>query len=393
MIQRLIKIYRLINKIRWEIWIIVGITASLVLDALPCEYWSAVKWIFVREEDEFTGIAAMILVVWTFTTSLVIFWIGHMDDKRYGIRLLDLFIQGLYPSGYKRLVVMGGALVFELAAIFWTTFYKREISLVVITGMQIFIMVYMFLMICVESSQTNIREQIKRQAVDYIQQNTEDGNGINQFLVKMIDYTNYKDESEISQLKDMLEDIEEDINKNVREKTSPEKNKLQKSMQQFMSSCTDYMIKACNDRETITNIVNILMDESQSVFTKVGIFLSVMENEYRKNAPSVRDIAEVEFQGRKEVIATGLAYSGYYSSQKNDMNYLKMARGVYKYLWKKMGDDELKIIFNTWRNLYKEKSENSEDGLFYWNLDKLWEIISLGKEHRYGKRFADFNFI
>lgn len=376
LIQRSIKIYRLINKIRWEIWIIVGIIVALALDALPCEYWPTVERIFVRKKDEFMGIAAMILVVWTFTMSMIIFWISHMDDKRYGIRLLDLFIQGLYPSGYKRLIVMGSALVIELTAIFLATFYKREISLIVITGMQIFIMVYMFLMICVESSQTNIREQIKRQAVDYIQQNTEDGNGINQFLVKMIDYTNYKDEGEISQLKDMLEDIEEDINTDAKEKTSLEKNKMQKSMQRFMGSCTDYMIKACRDRETITNIVKILMDESQSVFTKVGIFLSVMENEYRKNAPSVRDIAEVEFQDRKEVIATGLAYSGYYSSQKNDMNYLKMARGVYKDLWKQMGDDELKIIFNTWRNLSKEEDGNSEDGLFYWNLDKLWEIIS-----------------
>lgn len=376
LIQRSIKIYRLINKIRWEIWIIGGIIVALVLDFLPCEYWPAVEWIFVREEDEFTGIAAMILVVWTFTTSLVIFWIGHMDDKRYGIRLLDLFIQGLYPSGYKRLIVMGSALVFELAAIFVTTFYKREIALIVITGMQIFIMVYMFLMICVESSQTNIREQIKRQAVDYIQQNAEDGNGINQFLVKMIDYTNYKDEGEISQLKDMLEDIEEDINTNAKKKTSLEKNKMQKSMQRFMDSCTDYMIKACNDRETITNIVKNLMKELESVHAKVGIFLSVMENEYRKNAPSVRDIAEIEFQDQKEVIAAGLAYSGYYSSQKNDLNYSKIARGVYKYLWKQMGDDELKIIFNTWRSLFKEEGGNSKDGLFYWNLDKLWEIIS-----------------
>ncbi len=185
LIQRLIKIYRLINKIRWEIWIFAGITVAFVLDALPYEYWPAVEWIFVRKEDEFIGIAAMILVVWTFTMSMIIFWLSHMDDKRYGIRLLDLFIQGLYPSGYKRLVVMGGVLVFELAAIFWATFYKREIALIIIAGMQIFIMVHMFLMICIESSQTNIREQIKCQAVDYIQQHVEKGNGINPFLVKM----------------------------------------------------------------------------------------------------------------------------------------------------------------------------------------------------------------
>lgn len=374
LIQRFIKIYRLINKIRWEICIIVGIIAALILDALPYEYWPAVEWIFVRKEDEFIGIAAMILVVWTFTMSMVIFWISHMDDKRYGIRLLDLFIQGLYPSGYKRLVVMGGVLVFELAAIFWATFYKREITLIIITGMQIFIMMYMFLMICVESSQMNIREQIKCQAVDYIQQNIEKGNGINRFLVKMIDYTNYKDESELSQLKDMLKDIEKD----TEEKASLEKDKkkIQKSMQRFMSSCTDYIIKACNDRETITNIVKILMEESQSLYTKIGIFLSVMENEYRTNTPSVRDIAEVQFQDRKEVIAAGLAYSGYYSSQKNDINYLKITRGVYKYLWKQMGDDELKIIFNTWKDLSKQEVGNSEHGLFYWNLDKLWEIVS-----------------
>ena len=84
--EKIIKSYRTI-KYRWAYVVLLILAACICFDLCPCEYYPVFEKVFSINDGDFTGIAAMILVVWTFSMALVVFWMGRMEDNRYGIRI------------------------------------------------------------------------------------------------------------------------------------------------------------------------------------------------------------------------------------------------------------------------------------------------------------------
>lgn len=366
--ERIVKIYRNI-KYKWACIVLVILTVSTIYDLFLCTRWPLLENIFSIEKNDFTGIAGMILVVWTFTMALVIFWMGRVEDKQYGIRIMDVFIKTISPNTpFKELTLMAIAIAVELIEVFFAVFFKWKYTLKITAFLQILTMMYIFMAVCIEGSRTNILEQIKKSSVDYILDSRNIGDGINDFMANMIKSIDYRDEREVNLLNNTIEKIVKRIPAwmNCEKKTN---------LQWYMQSFTDYVVKSCDNADTMEKIINHLFLKMDNVYAKNGIFFSIIDNEYQKGAPNIQHILGNEFNDRNIVIAAGLAYNVYISTRKNNKYRRELTRKLQCYIKYPLRKNETNEMIEVWAALAKQYGKNEENSLLNWEMNTFWELF------------------
>ncbi len=381
--QKMAERYRNICRFPWEPITLVALAICIYFDKCQKPYqYPALERIFAMENDDYTGIASMVLVVWTFTMALVIFWMGRMEGKRYGIRIRDVFIKNISKGHVGvRLTVMGVTVTLELLILFLAAAYKWPITLEITALQQIVTMAYALVLVCLGSSQAVFLGEIAESSVGYIVGEYKNGQGIHKFLARMIEKTNYQNESQVNQLIEMIEIItglaEKHIEESKEEKPEEEKDKLEREgrckLQWYMKACMDCMIGICTSKEISERIIKNLMVKITSIDAKQGIIFSVIEQGYQGNTPDIEEILSIDFKGRNLIIISGFAYSEYLSL--NSRYHTYFMPDLSRYIHHPMLGEEIMKARDIWTELEGEYIQKGVSMQKRRQWEAFWELI------------------
>lgn len=131
---------------------------AIIFDILPLKYCCRfLENVFSYDAGH---LVAIVVVIWTFTTVLISYVIGKMEEKNYGISMRDIFFAEMNERQ-----VIGLMLVFfgELFFLIIAVIGRWKITMVVISLFQFYLMVYVFLTICVKCNYTNVMKQLENE--------------------------------------------------------------------------------------------------------------------------------------------------------------------------------------------------------------------------------------
>lgn len=253
------------------------------------------------QEDKtslFSTLGTIIFVVWTFTVTLIVFYLGRMEHVSYGIRIVDIMLEDLK---FKQVVVKVLIFLFQLIALLVTIILELECTLVCCSASQIIIMVYVFVMVCVEPSDVNVQDTIQKRAIKSIEYDIEGNKGVDWMVSQMLYAINYKDKKERLFLIEFLKEIASN---------SDDK----KGLQSFAKDFAEQIILNCENRVIATDIMNNALDRVNEVLAKRGIAEAVL---IHSDAIPVETVFNTAFSMRREITLWAITYCFYYSNCAN----------------------------------------------------------------------------
>lgn len=163
----------------------ICIFLEIILDLLPCQYvFGFLERIF---SYNIGNVIAITVVIWTFTVTLSIYYLGKMDERCFGIRMIEVIIIKYHPF---KLFILAIIIMSELLVLIIAAILEWEITIAGIAVLQFFTMVYMFLMVCMETSRTTIIKGIETQSLDKSGDKTDNGKFLIYEMISNIDYEN-----------------------------------------------------------------------------------------------------------------------------------------------------------------------------------------------------------
>lgn len=142
-----------ISKVLWTglLFLIV----SIVLDTVPC-----IKLCYNEG-----NLIAVIVLIWTFTVSFSVYCIEHFGESHFGIPRADIL---LYDLGLKGLSALAGLVFMEIIALIVAIIFNMYFTIVIIAFEQIFVTIYIPMIVIIKTSYTNTLEQIEKEAENII---------------------------------------------------------------------------------------------------------------------------------------------------------------------------------------------------------------------------------
>lgn len=122
------------------------------LDLCPLPYISPfIESVFMYQD--ITPLVSAVLVVWTFSATLVVYFMGKMSDRCFGIHFYDAV---LTHEGKNWLLVKAFLFLIEIALLAGFAVYGFRISFTVLCLLQMLNMGYIFLMVNLETSRNHV---------------------------------------------------------------------------------------------------------------------------------------------------------------------------------------------------------------------------------------------
>lgn len=327
--------------------------------------FAAESIINVSSLDEFIGIGSLVFIIWTFSTGLIVTFLGGINDKRYGIRIIDIVLAG--RGALAKLFVLSVLFLLELVVLFKAILLKKEITLLICLGMQILWMVYFFLMICIETSERMIQERVRDDTVHRVRKSGNAG----PLLYKMIHNLEYEDTVEIEKFFLILESVENKLGDIVQ---NPH------IIQVYSAVLTECMLKNANDKRKALSISGSwLRIGSGYVNIKRGILKGLLDNAYEPFCPDTEEILDIDFPGKREVLIWAAAYNFFYSDKKVGQGYRTiLSDELLASLIPPLNGNDLVELFQIWRGFSEQDDQNSR--LIDLNLEALWRLIKEGEK-------------
>lgn len=182
-----------------KIWILccVLIFVLILFDLSSREYISPIiEKIFTYDIG---NAVAITVVIWTFTVTLSVYYLGKMEDRCFGIRMIDVLISAYKP---KKLFILGTIILSELFVLIIAAIGELEITITGIVLLQFFTMTYMFLLVCLETSRSTVKIRIKGQLSAVSGAEIE-----NLLLINMINNLNYNSKDDCNALLEVLKSL------------------------------------------------------------------------------------------------------------------------------------------------------------------------------------------
>ena len=238
---------------------------SIVLDIMSLLYHNIHLPQFFSYEE--SSLIAVILVVWTFTATLVVFYLEKMEERRYGIRMIEIL---LITYRQKALFVMTVTFMAELFVLILASIISLKLTLVVSAVIQFCTMLFVFVMVCVETSKDHVQQAIEEQY--QVMQYTRDmkfSDLDNLFkpllLIKMIRNLDYSNKENIDDLLHII-------------KNKPQHTEWQHADRDINRKIIEYIIESENDKDgLLTLLVSKFQSEEESLEAKKGILLPLIE--------------------------------------------------------------------------------------------------------------------
>ena len=214
--RKVFKWYKKIRESRWFYEVIyAGLLIPVLFDLVPMQYCSRVmEEFFQKAGDAYAVISAILIAVWVFIGTLLVFWLGMFKEKQYGIPNVDIIFTNI---SVKKRAALIGIYMLELMELYLSVTYNWEITLAVLPIILFVSVVYIFAAICLEPSATNFRDTVKGKMKKDIQENAQ----VTGIILKLVKNIKYAEEdlcldslvTVIGELNadDMSEELEENI--------------------------------------------------------------------------------------------------------------------------------------------------------------------------------------
>ena len=335
---------------------------SIVFDLCDRRYALPIlELIFHRSRSDFIGLGSLIFIIWTFSTTLVVFFLGCVNDRRYGIRIIDIVLAE--KGAVNELFRLAIWFLLELLILFWAVLYEKEITLTVCLAVQIIWMLFFFLMICRETSEFTVRDKIVQDTVMQIEVSGTAG----KLLYKMMRNIEYENLIETENFFEVMEELE------VRDTVNPVARSS--AVREFTSDFTEYMMKQMNDRGRAFSILGNWLTEKYSINIKRGIIKGILDNAYESCCPKVEEILDLEFEQKRDIVIWGMLYNSFYSKSIGQSYRAILSEQLKRAVHPSLNPDDEEGIWNIWYDFVSEENEKSEGGLKEMRLDILWTIM------------------
>lgn len=335
---------------------------SIVFDLCDRRYALPIlELIFHRSRSDFIGLGSLIFIIWTFSTTLVVFFLGCVNDRRYGIRIIDIVLAE--KGAVNELFKLAIWFLLELLILFWAVLYEKEITLTVCLAVQIIWMLFFFLMICRETSEFTIRDKI----VQDTEMQIEISGTAGKLLYKMMRNIEYENLIETENFFEVMEELEawDTVNPAARSR----------AVREFTSDFTEYMMKQVNNRGRAFSILGNWLTENYSINIKRGIIKGILDNAYESCCPKVEEILDLEFEQKRDIVIWGMLYNSFYSKSIGQSYRAILSEQLKGAVHPSLNPDDEEGIWNIWYDFVSEENEKSEGGLKEMRLEILWTIM------------------
>lgn len=319
-----------------------------------------------NEASAFADVASLlgaaILAVWAFSVSLIVFYLGRMEDRKYGIRIIDIMLEDL---GLKKIRFMVIYFVLQLLLLLLAISFGKIYTLFYLSCIQIVIMLYIFLMICMECSNSYIQKEIKESVVNYINstEKEKDKVGFDWKLSKMIMAMNYKDQREVHILLRLYYDILQDKNvKNILQDKNV-KNKKRNKIKQFSKDFLIQIIQTCDNEAKTEQIVFNLLEKTEAIVAQQGLIEAIVDEGSLSRSEK---ILRIEFQNRRKILLWAMGYCiycSYHITAKPSEYYRSMVVVIvtlFEEGYKDFSNADFNMLTNFWTEIHKNTSKSSK---------------------------------
>lgn len=319
--------------------------------------------------------------IWAFSTALITFFLGCVRDKRYGIQIIDIILSG--RNAYGKLVVTAAAFFGDLLLLIFGDVYELPAAIALGLMMQIFWMLYFFLMICCETSLGVIQRRVLEKCRDQLKQSGE----IDSLMYRIMRNTAYEDDSEMRTLAGIIEDVGKQDNGYDSETDGWQD---EKKLRDFVAECTGYILKRLNNRSLGFQAIGEWLRKTEEDYVRKGIIQGVTDHQYYPYCPDIENICTIIFSNRVRTVIWGILYNEL-KADKMSQKYRYILR---KDLWNSLRESrevpDLLEILEIWERLLREegeeeKTESMQKGLENTEQEKdlkinlLWETLAYGR--------------
>ncbi|HJD45211.1 MAG TPA: hypothetical protein H9909_00065, partial [Candidatus Mediterraneibacter norfolkensis] len=271
------------------ILILVCLAVCIRIDIFPFSFCCAV----LKNVSNYDAgnLIAVILVIWTFTATMVVFYLERMESRRYGVRMITIILRSYNENS---LFLMASTFMAELLVLIFASIVSLKITLIVSSLIQFGTMIFVFFMVCIETSDDHFRKIMKSEykSVEcYESMNFEEVEEIYKELmvVKMIRNMDYS-------IYDNLEELEQILNRNPADKNW-------KNVRKYINhKSTQLILEAGNSRKGIkTVILDLFMYKETVPDDKKGILAALIEALSPLNLEICQTLLTAEKQYQKEL--------------------------------------------------------------------------------------------
>lgn len=342
--------------------------ASWVLDILPCPYLHpCIETFFAYDSGD---VITVILVIWTFTATLLVFYMGKKDDHCYGIRMYDaLKRKYTQEKGPLWMVV---AFLTEIAVLMVAAGRRWPITIMVFGVIQVVNMLYVFGLICDETSEETILKRVRGEFLDLMEKGgmghhgPENGELDDLLLVRMIKAMDYSDMAEADRLLGVLNAPSKCMGNTG--SAADRKTEGQKDIWHWEVSkrLARYILEASGGTGHGAGILTAWsMEESSTLEVKKGILVALLEYADAERSDNVLQICHkllrIERDHQNELYIWCILYQEIkkcFADEKWRWFDAKWLYGARNRTW---GQEDRKIALVFWREL-SECDEVSKDG-------------------------------
>ena len=285
-VEKIRGVYNSLNKIIVPVsWIFIGV--ALGFDFCPLPYIN--PWM----EDLFTydvgGVLSITLVIWTFITVLFVYYLEHMNERCYGVRLIDVLqFNKNYKEFEKKILLFIGELLLLIAG----AILELSIMIAALTLLQFVFMIYTATLICYYTSKAKVLEVIEQEFRWMLSQlsgenREEDIRKICQsrLVIQMIHKMDYSNEEDVDKLLELLSIGSEVL-------TSSDNRKKHRYMVNYF---TQLILKADGKREDgFIVIQNWFLKNNTCIEYKEEILMALVESGTRIDIMDCKELCSTQ---------------------------------------------------------------------------------------------------
>lgn len=376
--KKLGKILTIVNKLSKHHAILWGIALFLLLvcvvfDAVQCPYWTT--WIedWFTRDDYMGNIISVIVVIWTFTISLSIYSLERMGMRYYGISMSDILLSDVKLKG---LFTLAGMILTELIALIIAAITELVITMAMVAVQQFFIMIYLFLLVCVKTSYVHILEQISVEIEQYDSRNLSelmveireaeksDKGAITKKLmlfkmVRSLDYDDVYSKDDLlkvlrkcsMRLSEMVEDAEKSENSQDKKKNL---ELLQQNVIFFSRQITLDIICAAKVEEKFLDILYGWMEtKGLRLEIKQGIIAAVYEDLTSQSVSICQYLIDAEHKYQRELQIWSAVYNVYMQDFIGEEWRTIYTKQLFEKLYTNRRQKDMEMALKYWKYIYR----------------------------------------
>lgn len=343
-----------INKVLWTG--LFFLASGIILDTVSC-----IKLCYNEG-----NLIAVIVLIWTFTVSFSVYCIEHFGESYYGIPRADILLSDL---GLKGLSALAGLVFMEIIALIIAIIFNMYFTIVIVAFEQIFVTIYIPMIVIIKTSYTNTLEQIEQEAEHIIRYdlsglyhklrgdttNISDLQSSRPRLFQMIRELDYTNDTSRGRLLNILKKVSDLLQEELEQRPfaypdyGPQKRKEINTV-----SCQIALdvLNAVHDREIRIDFFSHLAEYSASLEFSQGIMTALLTDPTPDNISVCRQLLLTETKYQRQLQIWCAVYNVYMQTfAGEEWRSLLYTKQMFRELYTDWGKDDMKAALEAWEQM------------------------------------------